>query len=371
MARICVNLGGVYLIRGENNAALHSMRRALNLAERTGDLPNMAFVMVNLGGVAHRSGNLQEAEHCLKQGLALCEQVNDRERLSWCHADLAAVQIDQGYFQEARENILRAITIGRAIKISRCIHHALVILGDLRIAEVIHSSPLHFDAHAMSHLYVPLNSPLLSRAKQTLQHALALVGMEIEATIEGQLSLATVYFLLGELASACDLAYQALQEAQEQEIIRTVGRTYRLLGLILAAQADHAQAQYCFEQAMQIFRERELRLDYARTLYYYSFALIKCWSNLSARADLSHAWKAAGYHKPVPASLDATRTQNRLRQGDRQDPEQYRQRCLAYLQEAHTIFTASQATNDLALIRDALTAIEVTLDQQQSTVSFM
>jgi tetratricopeptide (TPR) repeat protein len=330
----------------------------------------MAFVMVNLGGVAHRSGNLQEAEHRLKQGLALCEQVNDRERLSWCHADLAAVQIDLGNFQEARENILRAITIGRAIKISRCIHHALVILGDLRIAEVIYSSQLHFDAHSMSHLYVPLHSPLLSRAKQTLQHALALVGMEIEATIEGQLSLATVYFLLGELASARDLAYQTLQEAQEQEIIRTVGRTYRLLGLILAAQADHAQAQYCFEHAMQIFRERELRLDYARALYCYGFALIKCWSDLSAGADLSHAWENAGkdegYHKSVPASFDSMDTKNRLLQGDQQTPEQYRQRCLAYLQEAHTIFTASHATNDLSLIRHALTAIEVNLDEISS-----
>jgi predicted ATPase/DNA-binding SARP family transcriptional activator len=375
MARICVNLGGVYLMRGEDNAALNSMRRALNLAERTGDLPNMAFVMVNLGEVAHRSGNLQEAEHWLKQGLALCEQVNDRERLSWCHADLAAVQIDLGNFQEARENILRAIAIGRAIKISRCIHHALVILGDLRIAEVIYSSPLRFDAQAMSQLYVPFNSPLLSRAKQTLQHALALVGMEIEATIEGQLSLATVYFWLGELASARDLAYQTLQEAQEQEIVRTVGRTYRLLGLIIAAQADHAQAQYCFEQAIRIFRERELRLDYARALYCYGFALIKRWSDLSAGADLSHSWKTAGndaeYHKSVPASFDSTRTQNRLRQGEQQDPEQYRQRSLAYLQEAHMLFTASHATNDLVLVRHALTAIEDKIDRHQSTVSFM
>src|SRR5207253_1746606 len=97
----------------------------------------------------------------------------------------------------------------------------------------------------------------------------------------------------------------------------------------------------------QIFRERELRLDYVRTLYCYGFALIKCWSDLSAGADLSHPWettgKDEGYHKPVPASFDSTRTQNRLRQGDQQDPEQYRQRCLAYLQEAHTIFTSSHA----------------------------
>jgi predicted ATPase/DNA-binding SARP family transcriptional activator/Tfp pilus assembly protein PilF len=370
MARICVNLGRVYLMRSENNAALNSMRRALNLAERTGDLPNMAFVMVNLGGVAHRTGNLQEAEHWLKQGLSLCEQVNDRERLSWCHADLASVQIDLGNFKEARENILHAITIGRAIKISRCIYHALVILGDLRIAEVIYSLRLRFDAHSLSHLYVPLNNPLLSRARQTLQHALALVGMEIEATIEGQLSLATIYFLLGDLAGAHDLALQTLQEAQEQETVGTVGRTYRLLGLILATQADHAQAEYYFERAMQILRERELRLDYGRTLYCYGLALLKRQSDFSAGTNLSHPWEKAGndagHNKTASAAFASTGTMHRSLPEDQQDQDLYRQRCLALLQEALTIFTSCHATNDLTFTRQALMAIEANIDEALS-----
>jgi hypothetical protein len=116
-------------------------------------------------------------------------------------------------------------------------------------------------------------------------------------------------------------------------------------------------------------------LDYARTLYCYGFALIKYWSDLSAGANLSHPWETAGkdaeYHKSAPADLNSAQTKNRLRQEDQQDPELYRQRCLIYLQEAHTIFTASHATNDLTLTRHALTAIEAKIDHHQSTVSFM
>jgi predicted ATPase/DNA-binding SARP family transcriptional activator len=411
MARICVNLGGVYLMRGENTTALNSMHRALHLAERTGDLPNKAFVMVNLGEVAHRSGNLPEAERWFLQGLSLCEQVNDRERLSWCYADLAGVQTDLGHFQEARENILHAITIGRAIKISRCIHHALVVLGELRVAEAIYSllivptrqTPIShqeqwpesraahcFDSQAISQLYIPLNSPLLLRAKQTLQQALALVGMEIEATIEGQLALATAHFLLGELTEAYRLAYQTLQEAQGQELIRSVGAAYRLIGLILAAQANHAQAHDYFAQALQIFRERALHLDYARTLFCYSLALVKCCCDLSKASSIAASWERTeertdndkGLHTEVsrapgnnlnePSSFpspslaptfDAT---SQSQQRDQHGIARYRQRCLACLQEALTIFTSSHAVTDLALTRQIITTIEAKTDEALS-----
>ncbi|HEY7418159.1 MAG TPA: tetratricopeptide repeat protein, partial [Ktedonobacteraceae bacterium] len=61
-ARVCGNLGAVHILRGEHDAARIYMHRALNLAERTGDLPNMAFIAINLGEAAHHSGDLKEAE---------------------------------------------------------------------------------------------------------------------------------------------------------------------------------------------------------------------------------------------------------------------------------------------------------------------
>jgi tetratricopeptide (TPR) repeat protein len=58
MAQTCCNLGAVHAFKAENTIARTYYRRSLELAERMGDLPNMAFVTGNLGDVAARSGDL-------------------------------------------------------------------------------------------------------------------------------------------------------------------------------------------------------------------------------------------------------------------------------------------------------------------------
>ena len=68
---------------------------------------------------------------------------------------------------------------------------------------------------------------------------------------------------------------QTMREAQEHEITRILARAHRLLGRIMAIQEKHSQAHYCFEQAMAIFRENEMRLDYARTVHDYGFTLLQ------------------------------------------------------------------------------------------------
>src|SRR5579884_3689578 len=120
IARLCGNLGNIYIIKGEHASARVYLQRSLDLAERTGDLPNMAFVANNLGEVAHRSGELVEAEAWFQRSLAYAERINDREQISWCSVDLAAVQRDLGKLGEATSSVYRAITTGRAIKSPRC-----------------------------------------------------------------------------------------------------------------------------------------------------------------------------------------------------------------------------------------------------------
>jgi hypothetical protein len=43
----------------------------------------------------------------------------------------------------------------------------------------------------------------------------------------------------------------------------------------LAAQGNYTEADTYFEQALQVFRECELRLDYARALYGYGVTLLE------------------------------------------------------------------------------------------------
>ncbi|HEY4388715.1 MAG TPA: AAA family ATPase, partial [Ktedonobacteraceae bacterium] len=209
-ARVYGNLGAAYAVKGEYKAAHDYTQRSLQLAERIGNIPNQAFIMGNLADITYRAGKLQDAEQWYWRGLALAEQINDRARISWYRAELALVQKDLGKFQEARESILRAIKIGRDIKSSRCIHYALIGLGDLRILEAQ-------DKLLTTQISPSLYRRLLHRARATLQHIISLEGLEVEPTIEGKYLLATVSALLNETEQARQIAYTLLKEAKENE----------------------------------------------------------------------------------------------------------------------------------------------------------
>lgn len=329
MARVCSNLGAIYLLQGELDLARRYTHRSLELAERCGDVPNMAFVMLNLGDLEHRSGNLLESEEWFKRSLAIAERINDRERMSWCHVDLAAVQQNQGKLSEAATNIRQAISIGREIKSTRCIRYALLILGDLRLVEAIIACQLQSNESQgqQGQCITPLCHRLLHRAQSTLQRAIS-DGLERESIIEGRYLLATAYFLRGDLENAQQLALQTLKDLEEYQAIRTIGRTYRLLGRILSAQKRYDEAIAYYKKALQIFFERGLRLDYARTLHGHGVTIIL----------QSQSQSATGKEQPLPN-------------------EQY-QAGLDSLHEAHAIFVACHATIDTVWVEHVLLQYE-------------
>jgi len=295
MAKVCGNLGAVYAMKAENRQARIYMRRSLELTERMGDLPNMAFVTGNLGEMASRCGDLQEAEEWFTRSLTISEQINDREHSSWCNVALGSVRQALGKFREAADNLRHALALGRAMKNPRCIGSALVALADLRINQAIAVGALHLpslmpqerlvgeDSPAWKHTatFVPASSPmarclrLLLRARATLRKALAIEGLETELVTEGKSLQATTSFLLGELETARVQALQTLREAEEYEIPRMLARSHCLLGRIMTIQGAFEQAATAFEQALRIFLENEMRLDYARTLHCYGLSLLQ------------------------------------------------------------------------------------------------
>lgn len=330
-ARIYGNLGATHIMRNELTAARTYLHHSYDIAERIGDLPNMAFITCNLGDVANRTGNLIESENWFKRGIGFAEQIHDREHISWSGVELAAVQQDLGYLREAATNLRHSISIGRAIKSTRCIRYALVGLGDLRIVEAIIACRLQPDQQPLQDASQErVCRRLLARAKSTLQRAIALEreGLEVEPAINGKLLLATVYFMQNDLEIASHLALQTMAEAQEHETTRIAGQAQRLLGRIFAAQGRYTEAESHFQQALQMFRESELRLDYARTLHGYGAILLQQ-HTLSAQDN----------------ATDKSR-KNRL-------AESYQQG-IRYLQEARNIFAACHASIDLTWVEHIL-----------------
>ncbi len=276
LTQVYGNLGAVYAFKAENAVARNYFQRALELAERNGDLPDMAFVIGNLADVAARSGDLKEAEEWFKRSIALAERINDREQLCWCNVALASAIQDQGNMRVALEHIRRSLVLGRAMKSTRGIGFALVALGEWRVAQAIAISKVDvINLKEQTILLDPACFRLLLSARAALERALALEGLDAEVMTEGHLTLAGVYFFLGDLDTAQQKALQTLEDAHERELTRVEARSQRLLGRILAALDQHEQADDYFEQALEVFNTYEMRLDYARALHGFGVTLLR------------------------------------------------------------------------------------------------
>ncbi len=252
IAIVCGNIGDVYLRKGEHILAQAALRRSLSIAERIGDASILSVAFGNLGILAARLGDLPEAEAYFKRGLALAEQINDPVYMSLCHAYLTTIMQDQG-------------------KII-----ALVVLGQLRIAQALVVQ--ENDSGSPGTIKRPANSSytyLLRRARISLKRALILEGLEAETRTEGQLALAKVALLLGEIDEAQQQVAQAMNEAQRYEQTWLLACTQQLIGNILTIQAHYEQAETYFMQSLEALKKCGMRLQWARTLQSFGLTLLE------------------------------------------------------------------------------------------------
>jgi tetratricopeptide (TPR) repeat protein len=271
IAVVCCNLGDVHLRRAEYNQAQAFLRRSLGIAERIGELPLVCIVFGNMGVQAMRTGDLAEAENRFKQGLALAEQINEPVHISLLYTCLSLVSQDQGKLEETGKCLLKALSISRSMAIAPCIGFALIVLGSMRLAQA-----MMVDVEMEKSMGArEERTRVLKRAKRTLQRALLLEGIEAETRIEGQLALAQASLLLGEVETAQRRALQTLEEAKRYELTWLIARAQRILGRIFAVRGQREQAELHFEQALHTFRKSGMRLEYGRTLHYYSLMLLQ------------------------------------------------------------------------------------------------
>jgi DNA-binding SARP family transcriptional activator len=290
IAIICVNTGDVYLREGEHMLAQAALRRSLSIAERIGDASIKSVSSGNLGILAARLGDLPEAEAYFTQALVLAEQVNDPVNMSLLQGYQVPSLLYQGKMNEAMLSLCRALTSSRAMNLTPCIGIALVVLGQLRIAQALLVQEKDNDSTRT--LRRPTTSSythLLRKARISLQRALVLEGLEAETRTEGQLALATVTFLLGEIDEALQQVLQVMHQAQQYEQTWLLTCTQRLMGSILSAQSQQEQASEYFEQALEMFHHASMRLEWARTLQSYGTALLK--QNSPVESDYAQGLK--------------------------------------------------------------------------------
>jgi len=274
IAIVCCNIGDIYLQQAKYTDAQASLRRSLAIAEQIGEVSIESTASGNLGTIAIRLGSLETAETYFRRGLALAEQVHDVVYISFWNNCLAMVVQNQLRFDDAKKALLESIKIGRAIKFVPSIGYVLVAIGQLRIAQALnrqldnnHLSPLSKDHYS--------SKQLLCRARDTLQHALLLEGLEAEARTEGLLAQAQVSFLLSDITNAEQIIQQALEEATRYNQVWLLACSQRLLGSILARQGKYEESDRYFSLSLQALEERGMRLEWARTLRDYNESILR------------------------------------------------------------------------------------------------
>lgn len=196
---------------------------------------------------------------------------------------------------------------------------ALIALASWRTTRAI--MRYNLEANSRKKLFdIPECISLLHSARAAAERALALEGVDVETQCNGQAALANIHLLLGNLDQAQHEALKTLEKTRQNETIYLIGRSQRLLGEIQAARGLEAEADMYFTQALQVFKQYGLRLEYARTLQKYGASLLQ-------------------RDQQAPTG---------------EDGETASTRGLEYLREAQNIFEACQASIDLQWVERIL-----------------
>ena len=304
IALVSGNIGDVYLRKTEHILAQSALRRSLGIAEHIGHLSIMSVAFGNLGMLSTRLGDLREAEDYYNQALKLAEQIHDPVYISLCNGYLAIPLQAQGKLDEAKLSIQKSLIIGRTKRIPFCVGFALITLGHLRLNQATNG----YGSISLSIEKRQTLSPvrLLHQAKVSFVRGLAIEGLEAETRTEGLLGLAQTSFLLGEVDTAQQQTYKALEEAHRFEQTWLLACVKRLLGTIQTAQGEYKEAKTNFMHSMEILRERGMRLEYARTLRDYAEVVLRYTqpNHNDCKQAIAHLQEARLVFQECGAALD-------------------------------------------------------------------
>jgi DNA-binding SARP family transcriptional activator len=278
IAIVCNNQGDIYLKRSEYELAKAAFERAISVAEKTGDIPNRVVCIANLGVRSMRLGDLVDAEILYKSALTLAEQVNDPFYICLFYGSLSVPFQEQSKIKEARAVLSKALKISRSMKNAACIAFSLMMLGYFYMKNYIVEETKIIQPKGEKYIN------LLNRARKILKRALSFKELEADTRIEGQLALAELTLLSGDLEAAYHQVSHLLLEAQECGLIWLVASAQRFIGRILALQGRVTEADEYFQLAFAAFQRTGMQLEYARTLYAYGVSLLQASSGGSQQA---------------------------------------------------------------------------------------
>jgi tetratricopeptide (TPR) repeat protein len=319
IANVCCNLADLHMRRSEYSLAEPLLMRSGELADEIGLAPIKSVVLNNLGVLAARRGNLVEAETWYRQSLNLITQLNEIFYISLFHTYVASSLIEQGKLDETKPMLMQALKISHSKRIAPCTGFALITLGHLRFVQAL-ANEVQDDLYSKQKRHSRRSTKyLLTRAKNTLLHALTFDGLESDMILNGRLLLAKIALLLGKTDEAFDLTNKALNEARASDLVWIQASAQSLLGQILMITGQNSVAEDYFHQALTIFSSTGMRLEYARTLQVYSISLLENSKELMVyEQTMSYLKEARHIFQECQATLDLKETESKLSSLERQ-----------------------------------------------------
>lgn len=186
--------------RGNSQTAITYYTQALDIIQRTSGLFHHAKLYQELELAYRDVGDVQNANDCLEKQIRLWQQLNNPEPLAMSLNNLGYRYYEQGYYDLADQTFQQGLATIANMKSARARYFLLASLGDLQ-----------------------RDQGSFNEARTTYQRALHLIGdREPYARVEVLLNLATLYRwqLKDEAALTC--ADNALEEAQERQLVHWV-----------------------------------------------------------------------------------------------------------------------------------------------------
>jgi tetratricopeptide (TPR) repeat protein len=232
-AKALLTIGAVCFSQSDMANATEYMNAALDSSLQLHDPFLSSQALINLGIAKFTGQDWQGALAVWKEAAELCERLGDKKHQIVIGINLGKAYTRMAGFKEAQQYLANAVSLAKEARLD---HYQMVAQQNL--------SELLIQQHAWE------------LAAASLQEVEKLAGQTELAYPELHLGWSQIYFLgRGDYEAALASVAKAIAMAEATGATTTIGIGHSILGQILAAQGNHAEASDHLEQSYSLLRE--------------------------------------------------------------------------------------------------------------------
>ncbi len=267
LCRALVAAGAIYLGRGEAATSLDYRERAVAAAERLGDPAEIAFMRASVGWNLFLGGDWPGARQECERALAVLGSSDAVLAAAYAHHVLGVLCLAEDDEEEAVRHLERCAALAESS-------------GDIQALRFAHRRLAVRDVLAGQ----------AERARARLEPLLDRPGLEEGVVTEFLPMLAWAELERGDTERAGAIVREALRRATASDYRDVKAEAQRIGGMVAARCGRWAEAQWAFEQALDLARTLGYPYEEGRTLYEWG-VMLACKG--AAQGSIRETWPQA------------------------------------------------------------------------------